>query len=406
MPYRHAVLRFYFKTIEKVTVLQGVVAMKIFTKKSGVVISLLTIAALGVLLPSCSAPKQETSESMSTDETPQPVVETVKPAPVPQATTEVAAITEREVNGKKKRITHGTPEEPKALDPLTFEPKLRPYADSPYAKQIDTALMWMAANQNQRTCNWMDYGILDYLQRKFALDDGFAGEALVDLNKMEPEKLAEINLHGRVGRAGHNFADAKILLEQVSLFARYTPEGDQKYITAVALEYLGTSISGVVLRAMYCDQVKVDDAFIDELVRQAMETEFKGKPNSFGGYFVCHMIWAYQWLNELGCAEAFTQLADVEDGFADQLVAIAEDQELKNDLAVEAMAVLYYLGYADRIPQKWLDTVAAAQLEDGSWDRKGGDGRRPMPQGHTTVLALWVLLENAVPDAEDIPWLR
>ncbi|MCK5862082.1 MAG: hypothetical protein KAH38_06335, partial [Candidatus Hydrogenedentes bacterium] len=221
-----------------------------------------------------------------------------------------------------------------------------------------------------------------------------------------PEEMAELALHGRVGRVAHDFAAAKIHLKKISLFAGYTPVEGEKYVTAAALEYLGVSIQGALLRAMYCDQVEVDDVFIDTLVRQAMETEFKGKPGSYGGYVITHMILAYQWLNELGCAEAFGQLAAVADGFAEQLVAIAEDQGLKNDLAMEAMAMLYYLGYADRIPQKWVDTVAAAQLEDGAWDRKGGAGSRVIRQGHTTAFGLWILLENAVPDAEDIPWLR
>lgn len=305
-----------------------------------------------------------------------------------------------------KKIIEGAPEQPEVRDPADFMPEKRPYAESPYADQIDKGLAWLAANENQRSCNWMDYFVLDYLQRKFGLDESFAAEKVINLDNADPDSATLMALYARLVREGYKIGDVEIPIEDASLFADYQPGEDQTLVTPDMLEHLGTSMSGAMLRAMYCDQAAVDEAFVNEVVRQIRETEFKGKPNTMGGYIISHMALACKWLKENGCAESFDILAGIEEELANLLVAIADDQQVVTDLGMEAVALLHYLGHSDKVKQEWVTAIAAAQMAEGCWDRQGGKIAPPVPQGHATAFALWVLLEDALPDAPEIPWLR
>ena len=291
-------------------------------------------------------------------------------------------------------------------DPADFMPEKRPYAESPYAEQIDKGLAWLAANENQRSCNWMDYFVLDYLQRKFGLDESFEAEKVINLDNADPDSATLMALYARLVREGYKIGDVEIPIEGASLFADYQPGEDQTLVTPDMLEHLGTSMSGAMLRAMYCDQAAVDEAFVNEVVRQIREAEFKGKPNTMGGYIISHMALACKWLKENGCAESFDILAGIEEELANLLVGIADDQQVVTDLGMEAVALLHYLGHSDKVKQEWVTAIAAAQMAEGCWDRQGGKIAPPVPQGHATAFALWVLLEDALPDAPEIPWLR
>ena len=409
--------------------------MNMFGNGRYYLVALAAIATVGLMMAACSSPEPKavgTKTTVAENQLPAPV-EAVEPAaapapvdavepevasapadavetdatPAPEESAEVIGASKSMISSESVKVRiEGTPEVPAAQDPASFEPKLRPYAESPYADRIDAGLMWIAANNGQQTCNWTDYCVLDYLQRKFALDDWFAAQATINVEKMDAEELANYTVHARMVKPEHDLDEAKIPFENLSLFSEYKPQEDEKYVTTAALKHLGMSISGTMLQAMYCDKKPVDDAFVAALLRQARDIDFKGSVNSIGGYVVAHMILSYQWLKELGCADAHPDLADVGGEFADLLVAMVEDQGAKTDLAMEAMVLLHYLGYPDRVSEDWVNTVAEAQLPDGSWDRNGGTSAKPTPQGHTTDFALWILLENALPETEDIPWLR
>ena len=389
--------------------------------------------SLVISLSACSSPKQEAAKPVDESVAPAEVQESAPDTTTPEEETAEestpvlekiddsvikidGAETEEKQNDvagdalkqghPEKRVIMGAPEQPEMRDPADFMPEKRPYAESAYAEQIDKGLAWLAANEGQRNCNWMDYFVLDYLQRKFGLDESFAAEEIINLEKADQDSKVLMALYARLVREGYKLGDIDIPIEDVSLFADYQRKEDETLVTANTLAYLGTSLSGAMLRAMYCDQAAVDEAFVNEVVRQARETEFKGSTNSFGGYVVSHMVLAYKWLKENGCAEAFESLAGIEEELAGLLAVMVDDQQVVTDLGMEAVALLHYLGRSDQIKEEWPEAIAAAQMPEGCWDRQGGQSATPVPQGHPTAFALWVLLEDALPEAADIPWLR
>lgn len=415
--------------------------MNISVGKTYSILLVLALVLAALFGGACSSPKQESPKPAAQQEAPVPQAaepvaaeaqegvaettaagaegeaqapgsqETVATPVEPSEGEAVAAAEETEKEGSGwmdrpeplfKEVIEGAPKEATIQDAAAFVPTVRPYADKPYAEQIDKGLAWMAANHSYQGCNWMDYFVLDLLRRKFALDESLAAEKIINTESLDPTQTEEVKLHLRLVIAGYKIDEAQVVLEHVPFLAEYKTE-EQPFLTSAILEKLGVSLQGALLRAMYCDQVPVTAEFVAEVLKQIKETEFKGQPNSYGGYIVSHMILACQWLEELGCAEGMQELAEAKPGFADILAAMAEDQGITTDLGMEAVALMYYIGAADKVKPEWIQAVAEAQLPDGAWERQKGKGQ---PMGHSTAFGLWILLENALPDAEDIAWLR
>jgi hypothetical protein len=413
-----------------------------FTKKALV---MLTVVSLALCLGACSAPEQKAAKAPgeSPAAAPQeaqqveavadvapPDEEEVAAEPIAMEDIENSVIkigevvvddaqgasSEAEDATKAKQLSQpddserwvvdGAPEQPEVRDPADFMPEKRPYAESPHAENIDKGLAWLAANEGQITCNWMDYFVLDYLQRKFGLDESYGAENLINLEKTDQDSKLLMALYARLVKDQYKLGDIEIPIAEVSLFAEYEAQENESLVTAATLKHLGVSLSGAMLRAMYCDLAAVDEEFVEELLRQIRETEFKGKPNNIGGYIVSHMALACKWMQENGCAEAFDSLKGIEEELATLLAAMVDDQQVVTDLGMEAIALMHYLGHSNMVKEEWAAAVAAAQMPEGCWDRQGGQSATPHPQGHPTVFALWALLEEALPDAAEIPWLR
>lgn len=124
-----------------------------------------------------------------------------------------------------------------------------------------------------------------------------------------------------------------------------------------------------------------------------------------GGYFLTHAVLAVEWAAEQGCitkSGAWKALADRQ---AALLVSLAEAEYAKgtSDLFLEALAMLYYIGRGDAVRPDWITSVKASQRADGGWSRNPGDRES---NGHSTVLALWILLEDAQPGKPLKRWTR
>ena len=370
------------------------------TRRFMIILTTVT-AALGLLATACSSPQEDTPPEPMT--APVEEIETLE-APEPDEALEPPAPVEPEEAPEPE-----TEEEALAPDDgvSPFTPQTRPYADSVYAEAIDAGLIFMAENvDNRHACDWTDYTLLDYLQRKFELDSWFAALELVDVDSLHDDQAAFATLHARMVLPDFDLEAAQVPFELVGWFSDYEPAPDEPYITPAAFEHLPDGMLQVMLRAMYCDVEPVNEFFGSNLLRMARTANYLGEPNNFDGYVAAHMALSWQWMRELGCAEALQSLENAEGYLSDILVEIVEDQGFITDLAIEAMAILFYIGHGDRVEDEWIEAVANTQLPNGAWDRQAGTDNPEQPKCHPTVLALWVLLEDALPDADDIPWVR
>lgn len=143
----------------------------------------------------------------------------------------------------------------------------------------------------------------------------------------------------------------------------------------------------LILSALYCGELGPPPLTEVEA--------FAHKP----GADVAHGALALQWMVEQGCVEE-PAAAALRQQFVDGLVKEAS-QAPATDVGIESMAMLEYLGAADRIDPAWVDAIVAAQHPDGGWGE-----RPPDPSNdHTTALALWVLLAASGRPAVEGPWI-
>ncbi|MBP8128990.1 MAG: hypothetical protein KA184_05370 [Candidatus Hydrogenedentes bacterium] len=253
-----------------------------------------------------------------------------------------------------------------------------PYGKSEYAAAIEDGLTFAAEHHLYHRRDWQIYCILDFLRRKFGLDDKYeiANTCPPELLEVEDRKTAHL-----LGR----FVDPAHRIEQADLDAA------------------GDPITETMARTMYCDLYPVDAAFVDRtlsIIAQATPPD-----NQLAGYVKTHFIMSLQWLAENGCAGAFPQILAARDSFADVLCGIVEQEKASTDLAFEAMAFLFYLGFGDRVNEAWVAVLATRQLPSGGWVYDPEQNRDDPGHGHPTVLAVWVLLEHALPDTPHMPWL-
>lgn len=253
-----------------------------------------------------------------------------------------------------------------------------PYAQSPYAAAIEDGLNFAAEHHRHHRREWQVYVTLDYLYRKFGLDEKYAIANTCPMESIEEADRGSAHLLGRLVDPAHR-------VEQAEIGAA------------------GDPITLTMARAIYCDLVPVDEAFVNETLAVIGQQPPPG--NRFAGYVKTHFILSLELFSENRCADPFPQIAAARSSFADTLCAIVEQDDAKTDLAYEAMAFLFYLGLRNRVSEGWISQVAALQLPDGGWAYDPEQAQGSHPHGHPTALATWVLLEHALPETPHLPWL-
>jgi hypothetical protein len=153
-----------------------------------------------------------------------------------------------------------------------------------------------------------------------------------------------------------------------------------------------TAIERVLYDGLHCRQPfwKLEDFMRD--LDKAIESK------DFG---VTHAAMASELARENGCVSA-EQLSGVRARMVKELEAIAEKNGDDQDLLFEAVAMLDYLGERARVKPEWVERVIAAQLPNGGFALLRGT---KASHDHPSVLALWVLLEAAHPDAAPMAWI-
>lgn len=249
----------------------------------------------------------------------------------------------------------------------------RPYAGSPDAAAIDAALDFLLRHEDQERPSWQVYALLDYLQRRFGLDEKYSIE-----NAFPRDVWPEYDL------------------EMTVLFGRLTDSTFR--VDGALFPKEPKDLNRLLAGALYCDQHPVDAAFIEQLLEIYRADCARPAP----GYIATHIVLACQWLRELGCDAAFPELAAEQPGFAEILEVIINREYAETDLAFEAMMLLYYRGEGNRVWDAWVDSLRGLQRPSGAWSYRPEDA----DHGHPTVLALWVLLEQALPGTAKEAWVQ
>jgi hypothetical protein len=209
--------------------------------------------------------------------------------------------------------------------------------------------------------------ILDSVRRRFELAAVPPQRPFVDAAQQAARNA------GSVMRTGDKTAD------MLAVFRRLMDPSAT--VTAADIEALRMPIDQVTATAIHCQTIPLPADFLmtlDEMVE-------------LGGYAMTHAVIASQWLVENGCVPA-TTIAAREQRYADALVRQIEKEDgLLTDRRVEALATLFYIGGGDHVRQEWLDFVLQRQLPDGQWP--GYADQPKTPNAHTTLMALWLLLE-------------
>lgn len=235
----------------------------------------------------------------------------------------------------------------------------------------DSALAYFAAEVESVDPGWAQ--LFGYMHRRFGLTAWDAA-----------------------GRPLHEIPEGQERPEIAAIYRRLSDPSAGISMRQIAA--LPTAIDRITASALHCDRIPLPMDW-PRVLRQAAD---------LGGYALTHAAVASQWTLENGCVPA-TALAALQREQVDRLIqlvrhrdALAGHMEASQDIWIEAIAMLYYLGAGDRVELAWIREMVQAQRPDGSWAHHP---RSEQSDPHTTALALWVLLEQLQPDAPPISWV-
>lgn len=141
----------------------------------------------------------------------------------------------------------------------------------------------------------------------------------------------------------------------------------------------------VTARALHCSASDLPPSFGERLREDALR----------GGYHLTHVGLALGWMRDNGCTWPVER--ELVDEWVDQMSLVAAGPP--GDLSFEAAAVLRYLGHRERVPATFDEILLENQNPDGGWSVSG---EAADSHWHTTILALWALLEEMVPEKSDV----
>lgn len=209
---------------------------------------------------------------------------------------------------------------------------------------------------------------LDYLQRKFELDKrlGTNGPPF-DLSEDPRTYPEEIHYLARIG-----YPDRLVKI----------PPGDRFDDPA--------SITNVY--SSNCDHLQLTDNYW-QAVKQSIDR---------GGYYITHVSLALAFMKDNNCALS-AEMTQIEDIVIEGMKKLADDPSTAADLRYEAIAFLLHSDHDELVQDKWIDQIIAEQNKDGGWSLEAGDNKS---DSHSTVLAVWALLEYTQQNRPNEPIIR
>lgn len=153
---------------------------------------------------------------------------------------------------------------------------------------------------------------------------------------------------------------------------------------ASTAEYLqrtyGRSIDGLTDWSMYCHAIPLPADFVQVLTRVLDQ----------GGYWVPHA--GLQLRNALinRCLTRTPEVDKLESEIVRRLREGIDGGSVTDDIRIESIVILYYLGRGDAVRPSDLDWILDHQRPDGGWLPRA---EATESHNHTSMLALWGLLE-------------
>lgn len=249
----------------------------------------------------------------------------------------------------------------------------RPYEASPHAKSIDQALRFMLLDNDPN--RWLNLAVLDYLQRKFGLHPRYSINSMYVPADQPWMKADEAVPFGRLASPfhQHNPGDA--------------PEDARDFVKAMVV-------------GLYADRFPPPPDYVTRLRAELEANRGKGGMHD---YAVVYHALAFHWMMENNVAWKYEGGKGLRPEFANAMVEIITRNGPDKDVSFASMAFLQYMGFRSLVKPEWIDAVAAAQRSNGGWGYKPDTGPS---HGHPTMLALWALLEHALPDVPAVTWVQ
>lgn len=284
------------------------------------------------------------------------------------------------IKGANSKLISGS-DRPASLWPPPGD--ARPYARSPYAKQIDLALRFVT--QDRSRDRWICLATLDFLQRKFSLPERYSIRST-----FAPECRGNADLR-------HNMPMGR-LVNPSHVFVPDLQPWKEGMPYVEEFQYF-------MQQALYCDRLGLRTEFFPTLRRRLAECGGKGQMTE---YIVTHLALSVQWTVENNCTHPCENFEELRAALGAALEDIVKRNGPRCDISYEAMSLLCYMGFKGLVSKEWVESVAAAQRPDGGWFW-GSSWVMPNESGsdiHPTVLALWTLLEASLPDVPPAPWIQ
>lgn len=141
-----------------------------------------------------------------------------------------------------------------------------------------------------------------------------------------------------------------------------------------------------------CDHLPLTDNFWPIMERSV----------AAGGYYTTHVALAFAMMKDNGCTLP-PGAEDMKNRVVQDMAKLADDPSTIADLRYEAIAFLLLSERHDLVKSSWIDQIVTEQKEDGSWSREAEGAKS---DHHSTLLALWSLLEYARSSTPDVPLIR
>jgi hypothetical protein len=160
--------------------------------------------------------------------------------------------------------------------------------------------------------------------------------------------------------------------------------GVDRTVDAAVIDQLTGVLNPMTARALHCQTLPLDERYASALDAGLAQ----------GEYGATHVVLADSWRRCLGCASPSN--ADAVVKRAKRAVEkLARDRDGKpSDLEMEAAMVLHLVDPSrarERVQESFVDSVLAAQREDGGWSRIPAEGESDW---HSTAIAVWLLHER------------
>lgn len=236
--------------------------------------------------------------------------------------------------------------------------------EADYEQAINRALVYIERNPNEISA--LQWFFVDYLQRKFDLDPKFRAAARNLKPPSDKNENLQFQIHQRI-------INPQALVKELELSKN-------------------DSMDNMVRMATHCDHIDLP-ANYDALLQNNINA---------GGYEMTHAAYSLTRIKELNCPKP-SRYDEMLAQLTSQLAELASNPKTPNDLRYEATAFLYDMGRGDQVRVEWINRIVSEQQPDGSWENSEDEQAN---HDHTTILALWSLLESSRDDVASKPILR